>query len=121
MAVLPAGRRPGTPPTDRRPRRMGQTDLAEAAALVLSELMTNALRHGRPTQANGIQTRFTPVDGGVRIEVYDTGPVRPEARNAAADDEDGRGLALVNALTGGRWGAQGDAHGKAVWAYIGPG
>ena len=100
----------------------GLADFAEGAALVLSELMTNALRHVRPTEVLVIETRFVPMDGGVRIEVYDAGADRPELRKAAVDEEGGRGLALVDALTGGRWGVRGSADGgKAVWAFIGPG
>jgi anti-sigma regulatory factor (Ser/Thr protein kinase) len=100
----------------------GMAHLADTAALVLSELMTNALRHGRRTHEHAIATRFTPTADGMRVEVHDTSSARPRLKQAATDDENGRGLALVNALTHGRWGVTptttGD--GKTVWALIGP-
>lgn len=100
----------------------GMADLAEVAALVLSELMTNALRHGRPAHACAIATRFTPTADGMRIEVHDASTARPRLGQAATDDEGGRGLALVDALTQGRWGVTHTATGsggKTVWALIG--
>lgn len=53
----------------------------------------------------------------MRIEVHDSDRNRPERREPSADDDSGRGLALVDALTGGRWGVSGRAGiGKLVWA-----
>ncbi|MFI1096248.1 ATP-binding protein [Streptomyces sp. NPDC020917] len=100
---------------------VGLAALSDVATLVLSELMTNALRHGRTTKEDGIATRFVPMDGGMRIEVYDAGQAQPALKRAGGDDESGRGLALVDALTGGRWGVlDGKSNGKAVWALVTP-
>ncbi|NJP46173.1 ATP-binding protein [Actinacidiphila epipremni] len=91
--------------------------LADGAALVLSELVTNSVRHARVPRGRVIETRFERTDHGVRIEVHDAGEGMPEVRTAAPDEEYGRGLALVDAITAGRWGV-GDRGGvgKLVWA-----
>ncbi|XIE78863.1 ATP-binding protein [Streptomyces sp. SBR177] len=54
----------------------GSTEAAEAAALVLSELLTNAVRHGR-VRGRQIETRFVRLPGGLRIEVHDASERRP--------------------------------------------
>jgi hypothetical protein len=93
------------------------THLADGATLVLSELVTNSVRHARLPRGRHIETRFERIEGGVRIEVHDAGEGKPELRAAAPDEERGRGLALVDAVTLGRWGVA-DRHGvgKLVWA-----
>jgi len=96
----------------------GLPHLADCAGLVLSELFTNAVTHAFPPYGQLISTRFVRlVCGGVRVEVHDPGEGRPEPREVCAEAESGRGLALVDALTGGRWGV-GDREGpgKVVWA-----
>ncbi|MBD0738209.1 ATP-binding protein [Streptomyces sp. CBMA29] len=102
-------------------------DLADAAELVVSELVTNAVRHARGADRL-IETRYQPTpDGGLRIEVHDADDRVPVVRQASAQDESGRGLHLVEALTDGRWGVLPRAHregagavGKFVWAHVGP-
>lgn len=100
----------------------GLEDLTDSAALVLSELFTNAVVHAR-VAGRDVQTRYVRMAGGVRIEVHDAGEGRPEVRAAADDDEAGRGLALVNALAGpGHWGVgEREGVGKMVWAECGLG
>jgi serine/threonine-protein kinase RsbW len=96
----------------------GLAGLTEAAALVLSELMTNSVRHGR-VPGREIETRYERTPGGVRLEVHDASPDLPSPREPAADDESGRGLLLVDALTHGHWGAgERTGVGKVVWALI---
>ena len=58
----------------------------------------------------------------MRIEVHDAGVAMPGCQEASADEESGRGLAIVDALTGGRWGV-GDREGigKLVWAVVAEG
>ncbi|SFF49500.1 Anti-sigma regulatory factor (Ser/Thr protein kinase) [Actinacidiphila alni] len=97
--------------------------LTDAASLVLSELMTNALQHARRGTLVGseIGTVYARLADGVRIEVHDGSADRPERRAAEPGElaEGGRGLALVDALTGGRWGFGGrDGVGKVVWAEV---
>ncbi|MFI0719348.1 ATP-binding protein [Streptomyces sp. NPDC021224] len=94
--------------------------LADTAELVLSELMTNAVRHARTPRGRLIETRYERREEGVRIEVHDASHRIPLTRRAAEEDEAGRGLALVGVLTGQRWGVSSrDGVGKLVWAHVG--
>ncbi|MEU3461440.1 ATP-binding protein [Streptomyces sp. NPDC006733] len=98
----------------------GLAELSESAALVISELMTNAVMHGG-VPGRRIETRVIRLAGGVRIEVHDANAKRPELRRASDDDERGRGLALVHALTDGCWGVNTRVGvGKRVWAQVAP-
>lgn len=97
----------------------GLHDLSDTAELVLSELITNAVRHACPPRGHRIATRYQPVADGVRIEVHDANETWPEVRKADDEEESGRGLALVDALTASRWGvAERDGIGKLVWAVV---
>lgn len=96
--------------------------LADTAELVLSELLSNAVQYA--PSGREIETRYEPTpDGGVRIEVHDAGdrrPRMPEGFEGQWDKESGRGLALVNALTGARCGVSDrEGVGKRVWAVVG--
>jgi anti-sigma regulatory factor (Ser/Thr protein kinase) len=95
-------------------------ETAETAVLLLSELMTNALRHARTAPGREIGVRIALYDRRLRVEVADAGGGRPQLRTAGAEDESGRGLALVRALAD-RHGVCPRRHGigKAVWAEIG--
>ncbi|MFI5040611.1 MAG: ATP-binding protein [Acidimicrobiales bacterium] len=86
-------------------------DVREAAVLLTSELVTNAVRH-----AGGECVLVVDVDAGrVRIEIHDQASQRPILRRLAVTDQRGRGLALVDALAR-RWGSDPVAgKGKAVW------
>ncbi|MFI0721662.1 ATP-binding protein [Streptomyces sp. NPDC021224] len=98
----------------------GLSELTETAGLVLSELLTNAVVHTR-IAGRGVQTRYARTADGVRIEVHDAdADRRPEPRAATTDDERGRGLALVAALTGpDGWGVTDrNGVGKLVWATV---
>ncbi|WP_329140901.1 ATP-binding protein [Streptomyces sp. NBC_01476] len=95
-------------------------ELADTAELVLSELLTNALRHARVPRDRLMETRYERLSAAVRLEVHDADEAWPVVRHAAADSECGRGLALVGALTGGRWGVgEREGIGKLVWAVVG--
>lgn len=97
----------------------GLPQLAENAELVLSELVTNAITHAHPPYGRLIATRLERLEYGVRIEVHDAGDSKPERQEASADSESGRGLALVDILTGGKWGvANRQGPGKIVWATV---
>jgi signal transduction histidine kinase len=93
------------------------TDLVE---LVLSEILTNALRHG-----DGPATIRLAYDPGrmIRVEVHDHGPGRPVFQHTTSEDESGRGLQLISGLVelnGGVWGVTDDASGpgKTVYVYL---
>lgn len=95
-------------------------DQADTAELLLSELVTNAVRHARAPQGRDIGIRVARYDGVLRVEVADAGPAVKLTPQVVADwDERGRGLAIVAALAE-RWGCCPRLHGigKAVWAEI---
>ena len=89
----------------------------EAALLVVSEAVTNAVRHG----SGRIQLCVAADDRLVRIEVTDEGPQLPLRRSASQDSlgDGGRGLHLLDALTT-KWGsaAREDGPGKTVWMEL---
>lgn len=94
------------------------------AALVLSELVGNAVRHGSPLPGGGIQVTWSVTSELVRIEVADggRGPLRheapvPNATAGSADAESGRGLAIVGMLTV-SWGSAFDSSEAVVWADV---
>ncbi|MEU9172518.1 ATP-binding protein [Streptomyces sp. NPDC048420] len=87
--------------------------LADIAALLVSELVTNSLRHA--TGPIGVRlVRPDAVDGILLVEVSDPLPDPPRERVAELDDESGRGLQLV-AHAAHRWGTRPGATGKTVW------
>jgi hypothetical protein len=88
----------------------GLGEFAPATELVVSELVTNAIRHGRgPVGLRLIRT------GVLTCEVSDTSGAAPHRRRAGTFDEGGRGLLLVAHLTR-RWGSRPTADGKTIWA-----
>ncbi|MFC7306411.1 ATP-binding protein [Streptomyces monticola] len=94
-------------------------EVADTAQLLLSELVTNSIRHGRVPPGREIGVRLARYEGRVRVEVADASNALPEPRQAGLDEEDGRGLALVIALAD-RWGCCPRRHGigKATWAEL---
>lgn len=94
----------------------GLGDLSEAACLIVSELVTNAVRHCHAQQPVEVVILRYASDG-VRISVKDPCPTQVVRREAALDDEGGRGLLLVEAMAL-RWGSEALPQGKAVWAEI---
>lgn len=99
--------------------RTGQVPdlLVDDAMLVASELVTNALRHGRAP----IVLSFAHLPGGFRIAVADEGDDRPApaVNTPTIDRPTGRGLLIV-AATARRWGItpHEDGPGKTVWAEL---
>ncbi|GGV02217.1 SpoIIE family protein phosphatase [Streptomyces spectabilis] len=89
--------------------RWGLTDLNDAVELLVSEVVTNAVRYAtRPITLRLLRTDV------LRCEVGDDVPQLPRLRQARATDEGGRGLYLVNKLAR-RWGATRLSTGKVVW------
>ncbi|MEU6912485.1 SpoIIE family protein phosphatase [Streptomyces olindensis] len=91
----------------------GLGDLDFIAELVVSELVTNAIRYGRPP----VRLRLIR-DQSLLCEVSDAGSTSPHLRRARAFDEGGRGLLLVAQLAE-RWGTRHARQGKTVWAELG--
>ncbi len=96
-------------------RRLADWGLAEqafAVELVLSELITNAIRHAAPP----IRVRLLR-DRSLICEVRDGSATSPHLRYATDTDEGGRGLFLVAQLAE-RWGTRYPASGKVIWAEL---
>ncbi|WP_416977187.1 ATP-binding protein [Streptomyces sp. T028] len=91
----------------------GLDSLGDIAALLVSELVTNALRHS--TGPIGVRlVRPAGLEGVLLVEVSDPLPDPPRERSARPEDESGRGLQLV-ASSSRRWGTRPGADGKTVW------
>jgi anti-sigma regulatory factor (Ser/Thr protein kinase) len=89
--------------------------LEEAAVLLVSELVTNAVRHARDTGAIGLE--LASVGTGLRMEVQDGDPHWRLKPSSPDDDESGFGFVLVDSLAG-RWGIRRVSAGKAVWVEL---
>ncbi|MGW3400112.1 SpoIIE family protein phosphatase [Streptomyces zhihengii] len=87
----------------------GLRDLAFSCELVVSELVTNAVRYAEgPLQLRLIRDRT------LLCEVADAGHTSPHLRHSTVDDEGGRGLFIVAQLVS-RWGTRYTPSGKTIW------
>ncbi|WP_328854686.1 ATP-binding protein [Microbispora hainanensis] len=92
-------------------------EVAEVAELLVSELVANALLHGRGEPVLTLTLR----DGVLRCEVEDEARVPVRARGESPDDaEGGRGLLIVDSLAR-SWGVRPTNRGKAVWFELATG
>jgi anti-sigma regulatory factor (Ser/Thr protein kinase) len=97
------------------------------AVLILSELLSNACRHGRPLgdaltgDGDGDVLAAWRVDGGGRLVVEVTdggGPTRPAPATPSVSAHGGRGLNIITALAE-DWGVRDDARGEVtVWVIV---
>ncbi|PAU44896.1 histidine kinase [Streptomyces albireticuli] len=94
----------------RQLNRWGMDEAVFTTELILSELITNAIRHG----TGPIRVRLLR-DRSLICEVSDTSSTSPHLRYAAAEDEGGRGLFLIAQLAE-RWGTRYTPEGKVIWA-----
>jgi anti-sigma regulatory factor (Ser/Thr protein kinase) len=89
-------------------------ELRDGAALVVSELVTNAFLHGGGQIA--VQVEEEP--GAIRVSVSDGSGVLPRRDGASTVDARGRGLVIVGALAS-EWGTQRhEGGGKEVWVRL---
>ncbi|MFE6459239.1 ATP-binding protein [Streptomyces cinereoruber] len=89
-----------------------RTEAVEVAALVVSELVTNGVVHGK----GQVRLRvFRYAEDELRVEVRDESPEPARVRDADDDALGGRGLCLVDALSQG-WGVSPD--GRTTWAAL---
>lgn len=89
-------------------------DTREAAVLLASETVTNAVVHAR-----GEATLAVTTDAGVvRVEVGDTDARHPRTGGGDLQAPDGRGLEIVR-LVARRWGVRSACPGKVVWFEVG--
>jgi anti-sigma regulatory factor (Ser/Thr protein kinase) len=97
-------------------REWGQPGLADTTELLVSELMTNAIRASGPMSPAVALWLFS--DGQcVVIHVWDGSTDLPVRQDADADSERGRGLLLVETLSR-DWGSYRSGDGKLVWASV---
>ncbi|MGR8012008.1 SpoIIE family protein phosphatase [Streptomyces hypolithicus] len=88
----------------------GLDELVFTTELVISELVTNAIRYA----SGPIQLRLIR-DRTLICEISDSGHTSPHLRRAAGDDEGGRGLFLIAQMTQ-QWGTRYTTTGKTIWA-----
>lgn len=83
-------------PLDRR--------LVQDVSTVVSELVSNAVRHGVADEDGEVRVGWRVADDRLEVTVRDAGGLgRPQMQHPAPDASGGRGLLLVDALSGGWW------------------
>ncbi|MFH8404825.1 ATP-binding protein [Streptomyces sp. NPDC018019] len=98
-------------------REWGYGHLVDDAELVVAELLTNAIVHGR-VPGRLVRVHLTVGKEVLRVAVSDAkGEARPSVRAADGDDPGGWGLLLVQAVAV-RWGVRDREVGKTVWCEL---
>lgn len=92
--------------------QLDDEDACYDAQLVLTELVTNAVRHG----GRWVRLHLRLEAARLVLTVSDGSAVLPEVRDRAAD-ESGRGMTIVSAVAS-EWGVRDREDGKAVWAAL---
>ncbi|MEV0487390.1 ATP-binding protein [Streptomyces sp. NPDC050508] len=87
-------------------------DLVNTALLVVSELVTNAIKHGA---GQPVGLKVMHLAGELRIAVSDGNPTPAKLQAARVDDESGRGLLIVSAMSK-KWGVDDD--GMTTWCVL---
>lgn len=90
----------------------GLDELADDTALLLSEIVTNAVVHVPGTA--GVELLLTRGQGHLVAQVTDAGGRLPRCGEADPDSENGRGMWLVEQIAA-RWGHHASGNGKTVW------
>jgi anti-sigma regulatory factor (Ser/Thr protein kinase) len=89
------------------------SEVVDAATLVVSELVTNAMRAGSSRTELDVKVH----QGWVEVSVWDDAPGRPIPVRPSIHDERGRGLRVVDSLSD-EWGTSPSGGGKRVWASL---
>ncbi|MEV6845859.1 ATP-binding protein [Actinoplanes sp. NPDC051411] len=97
--------------------RWDRSDLAGSACIVVTEMVNNVVAHARTSMVVLLAVR----NGGLAVAVRDESPRVPSFTGAPAPTAyGGRGTLLIDTVAT-RWGSLPLAHGKVVWALLGPG
>ncbi|MCU1675275.1 MAG: ATP-binding region ATPase domain protein [Frankiales bacterium] len=99
---------------------VGTGDAVSDATLVLSELVSNAVRHATPVTGDGLVINWHVEDGGAMVVIAVTdGSADAEPRRAPPDtvSDSGRGLAIVDMIAS-DWGVRRGPDHKTVWARV---
>lgn len=89
------------------------------AVLVLSEVLSNALKHARPLASGQIRVAWQLADGFLELEVTDGGgPTLPQPSTPTLSALGGRGLSIVASLAA-QWGVRQAPGESTVWAVLG--
>jgi anti-sigma regulatory factor (Ser/Thr protein kinase) len=92
--------------------------LIDDARLLVSELVTNCVRHARTTSRRPLRVTASLWPAALRLAVHDDGTDGTVARRAPGSDGDGGfGLDLVARISS-AWGVERDAHGTTVWLQL---
>jgi anti-sigma regulatory factor (Ser/Thr protein kinase) len=125
QSFLELGALPGAVPCARLHTRhvlweWGLTVLQDDTELLVSELVTNAVHASQSLEwMFPVRMRLLSDRAQVAIVVWDANPRPPVRANAGADDETGRGLILVDAISERwDWNATPDTGGKVVWCVV---
>jgi two-component sensor histidine kinase len=100
--------------------RVGTGDSVADATLVLSELLSNAVRHAAPLAGNGLVVNWHVEDGAAMVVIAVTDgatEAEPVVQQPSVAADSGRGLAIVDKLAS-AWGVRRSLHHKTVWARV---
>ncbi|MFE9330450.1 ATP-binding protein [Streptomyces sp. NPDC006925] len=92
-------------------------DHVAEVALVVCELVTNAIRYGTEP-GDSLALTLDVEDHRTRVEVRDPVRRRPRPRPESSERDRGRGLVILDAICPGAWGVHDVRFGKAVWAEV---
>jgi two-component sensor histidine kinase len=87
------------------------------AALVVTELLSNAIKHAWPLPGGKLQVTWTMEPGSVRVAVSGGGAGRSRPARPPVSSLGGRGLGIVERLSR-TWGVRTDGVGQTVWAVL---
>jgi anti-sigma regulatory factor (Ser/Thr protein kinase) len=94
------------------------TPMRDDAVLVLSELISNAIKHAAPLPDGEISVRWALQQDRLHLEITDGGALtRPQAAVAAVSAMGGRGLDIVRTICS-EWGVTEDGNAVTVWADL---
>lgn len=93
-------------------------EVVEDANVIVSELLSNALRHARPLPSGQVRVAWTCAADAVEVAVSDGGAMtEPRRSRPALSSLGGRGLGIVEALSE-RWGVEHEDGATTVWAIV---